>query len=66
MMVYDEVTIDCRVFRIIVTDAVLVQKFDDTSCPDCKDLERFIGDINNEHNDKSFFAGDSEQFCYAR
>ncbi|MBO7744454.1 thioredoxin family protein [Paenibacillus sp. MWE-103] len=39
-----------------------IMKFDATWCPDCKNLDRFIGDIVDEHHDKSFFAVDSEQF----
>ncbi|SFI31137.1 Thioredoxin [Paenibacillus sp. UNC496MF] len=39
-----------------------IMKFDASWCPDCKNLDRFIEDIVNEHNDKSFFAVDSEQF----
>lgn len=43
-------------------DNYTIMKFDATWCPDCKNLDRFIGDIVNEHKDKSFFAVDSEQF----
>ncbi len=39
-----------------------IMKFDATWCHDCKNLERFIGDIINEHLDKQFYAVDSEQF----
>ncbi|MCM3629095.1 thioredoxin family protein [Paenibacillus glycanilyticus] len=43
-------------------DKYTIMKFDATWCPDCKNLDRFIGDIISENNDKSFFAVDSEQF----
>ncbi|NIK70257.1 thioredoxin family protein [Paenibacillus sp. BK720] len=46
----------------IAQDKYTIMKFDATWCPDCKNLDRFIGDIVSEHKDKSFFAVDSEQF----
>lgn len=46
----------------IKEDEYTVMKFDATWCPDCKNLDRFIGDIVTEHSDKHFFAVDSEQF----
>lgn len=46
----------------ISEDRYTVMKFDATWCPDCKNLDRFIGDIVSENPDKNFFAVDSEQF----
>jgi thioredoxin-like negative regulator of GroEL len=43
-------------------DKYTIMKFDATWCSDCKNLDRFIGDIVTEHSDKNFFAVDSEQF----
>ncbi|SET90916.1 thioredoxin family protein [Paenibacillus sp. NFR01] len=43
-------------------DRITVMKFDATWCPDCKNLDRFIGDIVAEHADKEFIAVDVEQF----
>ncbi|NQX63535.1 thioredoxin family protein [Paenibacillus qinlingensis] len=43
-------------------DSFTVLKFDATWCHDCKNLDRFIGDIITEHPDKHFYAIDSEQF----
>ncbi|MNF05075.1 Thioredoxin-like protein YdbP [compost metagenome] len=37
-------------------------KFDTTWCPDCKNLDRFIGPIVEENSDKNFFAIDAEKF----
>ena len=47
----------------INTDSYTVMKFDADWCPDCKNLDRFIGDIVSEHSDKQFYAIDSEQFA---
>lgn len=46
----------------IKQDHYTVMKFDASWCPDCKNLDRFIGDIVAEHSDKAFYAVDSEQF----
>ncbi|MNO22675.1 Thioredoxin-like protein YdbP [compost metagenome] len=43
-------------------DTYSVMKFDTTWCPDCKNLDRFIGGIVEENPDKSFFAVDAERF----
>lgn len=43
-------------------DEYTIMKFDAAWCKDCKNLDRFIGDIVTEHSDKQFFAVDSEQF----
>ncbi|MZQ86448.1 thioredoxin fold domain-containing protein [Paenibacillus sp. 5J-6] len=43
-------------------DHYTIMKFDATWCPDCKNLDRFIGDIVTEYSDKQFYAVDSEQF----
>jgi len=39
-----------------------VMKFDATWCPDCKNMDRFIGDVIKDYPDKKFYAVDSEQF----
>nr|WP_246321138.1 thioredoxin family protein [Paenibacillus germinis] len=43
-------------------DQYTVVKFDATLCPDCKNMDRFIGDIIAENRDKDFYATDVEQF----
>lgn len=48
--------------NLINSDTYTVMKFDTTWCPDCKNLDRFIGDIVVEHADKHFYAVDAEQF----
>ncbi|MMZ65383.1 Thioredoxin-like protein YdbP [compost metagenome] len=48
--------------EIINEDQYSVMKFDTTWCPDCKNLDRFIGPIVEENNDKSFYAVDAEKF----
>lgn len=48
--------------EIINEDSYTVMKFDTTWCPDCKNLDRFIGGIIEENKDKKFFAIDAEQF----
>jgi thiol-disulfide isomerase/thioredoxin len=46
----------------IAKDTYTVLKFDTTWCPDCKNLDRFIGDIIKEQTDKEFYAIDAEEF----
>ncbi|SDE60066.1 Thioredoxin [Fontibacillus panacisegetis] len=48
--------------KIINEDQFSVMKFDTTWCPDCKNLDRFIGPIVEENDDKNFFAVDAEKF----
>jgi thioredoxin-like negative regulator of GroEL len=43
-------------------DSFTVVKYYTTWCPDCKNLDRFIGGIIAEHADKSWFEMDAEQF----
>ena len=42
-------------------DQLTVMKFFTTWCPDCKNLDRFIGDIVEENNDKNWFSIDAEK-----
>ncbi|MEC0125872.1 thioredoxin family protein [Paenibacillus pabuli] len=46
----------------INSDGLTVIKFDTTWCPDCKNLDRFIGDVIDQHADKTFYALDAEEF----
>ncbi|MDP5276431.1 thioredoxin family protein [Chengkuizengella axinellae] len=46
----------------ISNDNYTVMKFDTTWCPDCKNLDRFIDPIVEEHSDKQFLAVDAEKF----
>ncbi|WP_322924827.1 thioredoxin family protein [Paenibacillus campi] len=39
-----------------------VIKFDTNWCPDCRTLDRFIGDIIEQNPEKRFFAMDAEKF----
>ncbi|NGZ74892.1 thioredoxin family protein [Saccharibacillus alkalitolerans] len=43
-------------------DGLTVIKFDTNWCPDCKNLDRFIGGIIEKNADKQFFAMDAEKF----
>lgn len=43
-------------------DTYTVVKYYTTWCPDCKNLDRFIGDIVAEHADMQWFEMDAEQF----
>ncbi|TFE26696.1 thioredoxin family protein [Cohnella luojiensis] len=47
--------------QLINRDQYTVVKFDATWCPDCKNLDRFIGGIITENPDKNFYAIDVEQ-----
>ncbi|OAS21535.1 thioredoxin family protein [Paenibacillus oryzisoli] len=47
---------------LIAREIYTVLKFDTTWCPDCKNLDRFIGDIIEEQTDKDFYAIDAEKF----
>ncbi|MEC0270513.1 thioredoxin family protein [Paenibacillus anseongense] len=49
-------------YQDIARDAFTVMKFDTTWCPDCKNMDRFIGDIIEGQTDKDFFAIDAEEF----
>ncbi|ANS76666.1 thioredoxin [Paenibacillus yonginensis] len=46
---------------LINNDGYTVIKYDATWCPDCKNLDRFIGPIIEENPDKQFYALDVEQ-----
>lgn len=48
--------------ELIQRDKFTVVKFDTTWCPDCKNLDRFIGGIIEKHDDKEFYAMDAEEF----
>lgn len=43
-------------------EKLTVIKFDTNWCPDCKNLDRFIGGIMDKNADKDFFAMDAEKF----
>jgi thioredoxin-like negative regulator of GroEL len=46
----------------IAKDQLTVLKFFTTWCPDCKNLDRFIGDIVTEHSDKVWLEIDAETY----
>lgn len=48
--------------ELINSDQVTVIKYDTTWCPDCKNLDRFIGGVIENHQDKRFYAMDAEAF----
>ncbi|GAA3411426.1 thioredoxin family protein [Paenibacillus hodogayensis] len=43
-------------------DKVTIVKYYTTWCPDCKNLDRFIGGVIGDHADKEWVAMDAEQF----
>lgn len=45
----------------IQSDKPTVIKYYTTWCPDCKNLDRFIDDIIDEHQDKQWFSIDAEE-----
>ena len=47
---------------LIARDGLTVIKFDTTWCPDCKNLDRFIGGVVEKHPDKEFYSMDAEEF----
>ncbi|MCM3130445.1 MULTISPECIES: thioredoxin family protein [unclassified Paenibacillus] len=47
--------------ELIQGDKLTVIKFDTTWCPDCKNMDRFIGDVIDQHQDKAFYAIDAEK-----
>ncbi|AWB46397.1 thiol reductase thioredoxin [Paenibacillus sp. CAA11] len=47
---------------LIQTDGYTVIKYDTSWCPDCKNLDRFMGPIIEENQDKAFYAMDAEKF----
>ncbi|WP_223067323.1 thioredoxin family protein [Paenibacillus caui] len=48
--------------NLIQDDGYTVIKYETNWCPDCKNLDRFIGPIIEENSDKRFYAMDAEQF----
>lgn len=46
----------------IAKDQITIMKFYTTWCPDCKNLDRFIGDIKEEHTEKAWLEIDAEEF----
>lgn len=47
---------------MINSDVLTVIKFDTTWCVDCKNMDRFIGDVIDQHADKTFYSMDAEEF----
>lgn len=48
--------------NLIASDKVTIVKFYTTWCPDCKNMDRFIGDIIQEHSDKVWREMDAEEY----
>ncbi|MEX2416302.1 MAG: thioredoxin family protein [Paenibacillaceae bacterium] len=46
----------------IAESQTTIMKFYTTWCPDCKNLDRFIGDIVSEHPDKVWLEIDAEKY----
>lgn len=61
-MIMDRIETKEQYQDLIARETYTVLKFDTTWCPDCKNLDRFIGDIIEEQTDKDFYAIDAEKF----
>jgi thioredoxin 1 len=48
--------------ELISQDKPVVMKFFAEWCPDCRKLDKFIGGVVTEHNNKDWFAMNTEQF----
>lgn len=46
----------------ISTDQITILKFYTTWCPDCKNLDRFLGEIIEEHPKKVWLEIDAEKY----
>ncbi|WP_219836109.1 thioredoxin family protein [Paenibacillus sp. R14(2021)] len=58
----DRIETEAEFQELVNRDQYTVIKFDTTWCPDCKNMDRFIGAIIEENKDKDFYALDAEQF----
>lgn len=57
----DKIESKDRYQNAIQSDGYTVIKYEADWCPDCKNMERFIGPIIEENPDKHFYALDVEQ-----
>jgi len=58
----EKVVSETQYRELIEKDSYTVMKFTTTWCPDCKNLDRFIGGIVEEHADKNWMEIDAEEF----
>jgi thioredoxin-like negative regulator of GroEL len=60
-MEMDKVLSDDQYQNQIAKDQITIIKFYTTWCPDCKNIDRFIGDIVAQHSDKIWLEIDAEK-----
>lgn len=58
----DRIESEQQYHELIQQEGYTVIKYDTSWCPDCKNLDRFIGPIIEENPDKTFYAIDAEKF----
>lgn len=58
----DKIESEAQYRELIGRDTYTVVKYYASWCPDCRNLDRFIGGIIAEHSDKSWVELDTEQF----
>jgi thiol-disulfide isomerase/thioredoxin len=58
----EKITSEEQYRSLIGGDEYTVIKYETNWCPDCRNLERFIGPIMEENPDKHFYTMDAEQF----
>ncbi len=57
----EKITSEEQYRQVIASDQLTVIKYYTTWCPDCKNLDRFIGEIIEEHQDKRWYELDAEE-----
>ena len=57
----EKITTEQQYKEQIEKDKMTVIKYYTTWCPDCRNLDRFIDEIEAEHADKAWYSIDAEQ-----